>query len=140
MLPTVNGGTYNLNFWLQHSGGTPSEFQVFWGGNNIFDITNPPSFPYTLESFSNLTAASSSTELNLGFGKTPVILILMTFLSQEQRFPNLPPCSFSVLAYSVFGDSGRCLKSKSIFTYQRSKAGSEMALPFLCCFLSPIIK
>jgi hypothetical protein len=71
MLPTVNGGTYNLNFWLQHSGGTPSEFQVFWGGNNIFDITNPPSFPYTLESFSNLTAASSSTELKFGFREDP---------------------------------------------------------------------
>ena len=70
MLPTVIGGTYNLNFWLQHDGGTPSEFLVVWGGNNIFDTTNPPSFIYTLESFS-LTAASSSTELKFGFREDP---------------------------------------------------------------------
>lgn len=71
MLATVPGGTYNLNFWLDLGGGPPSEFQVFWGGTEIFDISNPSPFSYTLESFSNLTAASSSTSLEFGFREDP---------------------------------------------------------------------
>ena len=31
-LPTVEGTTYSLSFWLANDGGTPNEFQALWGG------------------------------------------------------------------------------------------------------------
>jgi hypothetical protein len=76
-LTTMPGGTYNLNFWLMNfSSGTPNEFQVIWDGGQIFGITNSASFPYTLESFSNLTAGSSSTELKFAFQHNPSFFYL----------------------------------------------------------------
>ncbi len=70
-LPTVNGETYNLSFWLQHSGGSPAEFQASWDGNLIFDTTNPAAFGYTLESFNNLPATGPTTVLTFAFREDP---------------------------------------------------------------------
>jgi len=71
-LPTIAGQDYDLTFWLRNrSGGTPNEYQVYWGATQLTDITNSPAFDYTEISFLNLTAPSSSTELRFGFRHDP---------------------------------------------------------------------
>jgi len=76
-LTTTPGGIYDLSFWLKNgSSVAPNEYQVFWDGVEIIDITNSASFPYTLESYSNLNAASLSTELKFGFRHDPSFFYL----------------------------------------------------------------
>jgi len=75
-LTTVVGEAYDLSFWLQNDGGTPSVFEVIWDAITIFNISNPPSFPYTLESFSSLIATSSPTHLTFGFRQDPAFFRL----------------------------------------------------------------
>jgi hypothetical protein len=70
-LLTVNGGIYDLHFWLQNSGGTPNEFQVIWGGDTIIDELDLPGFTYKSVSKSGLIATGLTTELTFGFRQDP---------------------------------------------------------------------
>jgi hypothetical protein len=71
--------TYRLSFDIIYTvGDTPSEFIVKWGGQTIYDQSNPsgPSAIPGIETitFDNLTAASASTLLTLGgFGTAEAI-------------------------------------------------------------------
>ena len=69
-LPTVNGGIYNLNFWLDNSGGTPNEFTVIWGGDTKVDELDLPGFTWTSRSIS-LIGTGLPTELTFGFRQDP---------------------------------------------------------------------
>jgi hypothetical protein len=65
-LLTTPGQTYDLSFWLANEpgpGGPTQEFQVWWDGNLIFDLTDTTGFAYTEFTFPNLTATTSSTTL-----------------------------------------------------------------------------
>jgi hypothetical protein len=71
-LATAPGGTYDLTFWLTNRfGGTPNEYQVYWGGAQLIDVINSLDFAYTEKSFGPLIAPSSSTELKFGFRHDP---------------------------------------------------------------------
>src|SRR5262245_33178451 len=69
-LATVPGTLYELHYWLRHEpfgSGTPSAFQVSWGGTIISDQTALGTFPYTEFVFRNLVPTGASTELKFGF-------------------------------------------------------------------------
>lgn len=70
---TVVGQTYQLDYSLMNSGGTPNLFQAFWGGNAIGGaaLTNAGAFSHTPFSFGGLVATSASTTLTFGFQHNP---------------------------------------------------------------------
>jgi hypothetical protein len=71
---TSPGGTYTLDYWLEHDGGTPSDFYAQINGTTITasSLVNPPAFGYTEYTFSFTTAAgSTSTTLTFGFREDP---------------------------------------------------------------------
>ena len=73
-LPTVNGGIYDLHFWLQNNTGPSygfNEFQVIWGDNTIRDQTNLDGFSYESVSFPGLIATGLTTKLTFGFRQDP---------------------------------------------------------------------
>jgi subtilase family serine protease len=71
IVPTVPGQAYLLSFWVQNAnGGLPSEFNVSWNGNIIYDQTNLPPFDWTNLQFV-VTATGSSSTLQFGFRNDP---------------------------------------------------------------------
>jgi subtilase family serine protease len=64
---TLPGQPCLISFWLNNpAGGTPSEFQVWWNGTELFDQTNLPAFGWTNIQFV-AWAASTRTLLEFGF-------------------------------------------------------------------------
>jgi hypothetical protein len=70
IVPTVPGQAYLLSFWVQANGGLPSEFNMSWNGNIIYDQTNLPPFGWTNLQFV-VTATGSSSTLQFGFRNDP---------------------------------------------------------------------
>jgi PEP-CTERM motif len=71
-LTTTPGGTYNLSFWLQSPGDTPNDFSAFWDGQPaLVSLVNAGSFPYTLFTFPNLLATTTSTNLQFNLRQDP---------------------------------------------------------------------
>lgn len=72
LIPTTPGESYDLRFGLRNHG-QPNRFQVYWGGQLIYDQTDLPDFSTASDSlpgsevFSRLFAASDVTELTFGF-------------------------------------------------------------------------
>jgi hypothetical protein len=69
-LTTVAGTQYDLDFWLRHEPfgtGMPNEFDVFWGGVLVDQMTDLGSFPYTEYNVILPAATAASTELKFGF-------------------------------------------------------------------------
>lgn len=75
-LATVAGGQYNLSFWLQTDGGTPSEYRITFNGVTLTDVVNPPAFGYTLFTFNNLVATGISSTLEFTFRDDPGFIFL----------------------------------------------------------------
>jgi hypothetical protein len=70
-LPTTPGTSYNLDFWLAHSGSaTGTEWQVSAGGTTLMDVHDAPNFAYTEFRF-NFTATGTTTDLRFGFHEPP---------------------------------------------------------------------
>jgi hypothetical protein len=70
---TTPGNPYTLNYWLQHNGGTPSEFHAMIDGTDLPGsvLSDPvPAFGYTQYTFT-FTATNPSTELKFGFQEAP---------------------------------------------------------------------
>jgi 1,4-alpha-glucan branching enzyme len=66
-LATTPGTSYLLSFWLNHSGGDPSDvFIVSWNGTTLLDETNPPAPAWTNIQFV-VSATGTSTLLQFGF-------------------------------------------------------------------------
>ncbi len=64
---TTPGTSYLLSFWLNHSGGDPSDvFIVSWNGTTLVDETNPPAPAWTSYQFV-VTATGTSTVLQFGY-------------------------------------------------------------------------
>jgi PKD repeat protein len=64
---TTPGTSYLLSFWLNHSGGDPSDiFIVSWNGTTLLDETNPPAPTWTNLEFM-VSATGASTPLQFGF-------------------------------------------------------------------------
>ena len=63
---TVPGQPYLISLWLDNPvGGSPSEFQVWWNGSDLFDYLDPPAFGWiNIE----LTAIAAATNTTLEFG------------------------------------------------------------------------
>jgi hypothetical protein len=66
-ITTTPNQSYDLSFWLYSDGGLPNEFQAYWGGKLLIDLTNIPQMQYTLYSFSGLLANGGSTDLEFLF-------------------------------------------------------------------------
>jgi len=75
-LATVAGAAYDISFWTQADGFTPSEIVFNWdGGANEFDQVNPPAGGFVLHSF-QLVASSASTTIAFSFRNDPSFIFL----------------------------------------------------------------
>jgi hypothetical protein len=74
-LPTTPGAIYNISFFLRTDGGTPSEFDVEFGGTTLSDVINPAAHGYAIETFSQI-ATSGSTALTFSFRDDPGFMSL----------------------------------------------------------------
>jgi hypothetical protein len=70
-LATTPGAAYDLRFWLRTDGYVPSEVQVLWDGNPVYDVFNPPASPWTQITILGAVASSASTPLAFGFRNDP---------------------------------------------------------------------
>ena len=61
IINTTAGQLYNFNFYFASDGGTPNEFQAYFGNTQVFESLNAPAFGYTLESFDVLATAAQTT-------------------------------------------------------------------------------
>ncbi len=80
ILVTTVGDAYDLSFWMAVTtiGGsaTPNSISVSWDGSTIYSATNLPSSPYTLFTFSGLTASTADTPLVFNFFNAPADFVL----------------------------------------------------------------
>jgi hypothetical protein len=69
---TTPGVTYTLDYWLQHDGGSPSDFYAQIDGVTVAGslLDNPPAFAYREFTFT-FVAAGPTTELKFGFREDP---------------------------------------------------------------------
>jgi hypothetical protein len=69
---TTPGATYTLDYWLEHDGGSPSDFYAQIDGTTVAGslLTNPPAFAYREYTFT-FVAAGPTTELKFGFREDP---------------------------------------------------------------------
>jgi subtilisin family serine protease len=69
---TNAGATYVLDYWLEHDGGSPSDFYAQINGTTVpgSRLDSPPAFGYTEYTFS-FVAAGATTELKFGFREDP---------------------------------------------------------------------
>ena len=63
-ITTVPGQSYQVEFWLDNSGGTPNRFQATWNGASLLALNNAPGQGYTHYSFTVVAGGPSAT---LGF-------------------------------------------------------------------------
>lgn len=78
-LATTAATTYTLSFELAANEGPPGELQVLWDGSLVLDLGPGGTLgliPYTLETVLNLTASSSSTQLEFVGRQDPGVLAL----------------------------------------------------------------
>src|ERR1019366_4484199 len=61
-ISTVPGEIYQIVFWLNDIGGTPSDLSASFGGSTLMSLVNTTAQPYTEYTF-NIEATASSTEL-----------------------------------------------------------------------------
>jgi predicted outer membrane repeat protein len=64
-LATVPGQQYTFHYWMRDAV-SGDEFQTYWDGQQIADLTNIPAQPWTEYSFT-VTATGATTELKLGY-------------------------------------------------------------------------
>jgi PEP-CTERM motif len=69
-LATTTGGTYQISFDLQSSGGSPTFYEVLFGGVSLFSATNAADFDFTTFSTSAV-ASTASTALTFTFRNDP---------------------------------------------------------------------
>jgi methionine-rich copper-binding protein CopC len=69
---TTAGSTYVLDYWLEHDGGSPSDFYAQINGTTVpgSRLDSPPAFGYTEYTFS-FVATGATTELKFGFREDP---------------------------------------------------------------------
>jgi hypothetical protein len=70
-LATTAGNQYHLSYWLQHDGGTPSDFSTQLNGTTVAgsSLVNPNAFPYTQYNFD--FTATGPTVLQFTFREDP---------------------------------------------------------------------
>lgn len=56
LLNTITGQTYNISFWLRNDGGTPNNFDAYFGSNHLLATVNQGA-----SSFFNYTYTASDT-------------------------------------------------------------------------------
>ena len=70
-LSTVAGVTYDVSFWVDPDGRTPSSISFNWdGGVDELSLSNVPAGPYAQYTFA-LTATSAATDLRFRFQNDP---------------------------------------------------------------------
>lgn len=95
-----SAGSVTLNFWLENSGGTPSNFSAQWDGTTIFGpLDNPGTFPYTDEGPFVLSSTGSDT-LQFMFLQLPGYWALDD-ISVVQTTTSVPETSSIVLLFTL---------------------------------------
>jgi hypothetical protein len=97
-LTTVIGASYQLDYALANfSGGTPNAFQISWGGNLVFSLSNAAAFPFSSASVVNLVATSTATTLQFGFQHNPSFWALDDVsVVQSSTIPGTPDSGSTV--------------------------------------------
>jgi len=71
VLPTIPGGTYDLQFWLKNDlDCCPNDFSVSWNGTTLYSVTDIPGFDWTLHDIFGLVATGGDT-LKFAFRQNP---------------------------------------------------------------------
>jgi hypothetical protein len=71
-LSTVAGSFYNLSFFFQTDGGTPSDFSASFGSDLLFSVTDPAATNgYEQFNFAGVQATSANTVLSFSFRNDP---------------------------------------------------------------------
>jgi hypothetical protein len=108
-LATAAGQTYNLSFFVAENAGPPSEFSVFWNGNQIADVLNPAnnSLPGWVEySYSGLLATGNSTDLQVHGRQDPSLIYFDDFSVNPTISSAVPEPSTWAMMILGFGGIG----------------------------------
>jgi hypothetical protein len=110
-LTTVAGTTYDISFWLYSDGQTPNDFTVAFGGTQIFQQTNMPTFGYTEFSLQE-TATSNLTSLAFGLRDDPGYLGLDDISVNVSAVPEPSTWAMMILGFAGLGFTAYRRKSK----------------------------
>jgi PEP-CTERM motif len=74
-VPTLSGQSYQIEFWLENTGGPQNSFDVSWGGISLLSLQNSSVFGYTEYTFTE-SASASATTLEFSGTQTPAAYCL----------------------------------------------------------------
>jgi len=98
-LPTVEGQSYKIDFYLAHANyDAHADFTASWNGNTILSLVDSNFFYYTKYSFTEV-ATSATTTLQFS-GRESVSFIYLDDVSVQ---PIPEPSTFVLLSAGVFG-------------------------------------
>jgi PEP-CTERM motif len=97
---TTPGESYTFSFYFASDGGTPNEFQAYFGDTQVFESQNAPAFSYTLESFT-VAATDINTTIMFSGQNDPGWQALDDVSVTANDVPE--PATLAVLGSALFG-------------------------------------
>ncbi len=99
-IATTAGESYTFSFYFASDGGTPNEFQAYFGNTQVFESLNAPAFGYTLESFT-VAAIDVNTTITFSGQNNPSWQALDDVSVTANDVPE--PATLAVLGSALFG-------------------------------------
>ena len=103
-IATTPGGSYDFSFWLRADlPPSPNAFTASFGTDQVLNLVNPASFPYTFENFT-VTASGATTTISFIGSTNGAGGWLIDDVSVTAITPAVPePASLALLATSILG-------------------------------------
>ncbi len=99
-IATTPGEAYTFSFYFASDGGTPNEFQAYFGNTQVFESLNDPAFGYTLESFT-VAATDVNTTITFAGRNDPTWQALDDVSVTANDVPE--PATLAVLGSALLG-------------------------------------